>query len=128
MLVDGAVELSGGDSRLASFAHGAPRLNEPHLTGPRHPEASYQTAPVVGDRSHELDALALELLNGPLDVVAGEKELVMPFCRSRVAPRVNGKLSRRHESQPAIAREGTGKLQNVAEEGRRRLSVMRKNR
>lgn len=34
---------------------------------------------------------------------------------------------RRHESQPALARAGTRKFQDVAEEGRRRLDIMRGN-
>ena len=107
---------------------GAPRLDESHLAGPRHPEASDRTAPSVGDRIHELDALALELLNGPLDVVARQIELVLPLCRCRVAPRMNRELRRRHESQPAIGRMGRGELQDVAEEGSRCVGIMRENR
>ena len=125
--VDAAGGLSGSDGRLAGSAHRAPRLDEPHLARPRHRKASYQPAPVVGDRIHELDALAFKLLNGSLDVVAGEIELVLAFCRAWIAPRMNRELRRRHESQPALGGVGTWKFQDVAEEGRRRLGIMREN-
>ena len=118
----------GRTPQCAGSALGGTRLDEPHLTSPRNPEASCWTAPSVDDRIHELDALALELLNGLFDVVARQIELVLPFCRLRITARMNRELRRRHESQPTIARVGTGKLQNVAEEGRRGLGVMRENR
>jgi len=67
----------------------------------------------VADRAAELDALALELGDRRVDVIAHEIELVM----AGVVGRVDGQLGgRESEDEPAVAGVDRRELEDVADE------------
>src|SRR5215210_9402284 len=75
------------------------RLVETDLAGTRHREPGHQPPTFVGDRRGELDAALPQLLDGRLDVVAHEEELVTAGVAW-----VTRQLARRErEDQPAVA-------------------------
>src|ERR671915_244449 len=76
-----------------------------------------QAPALVLDRRHELDPLALQLLDAPLDVVAHEEQDVMP--RPAAPPRagMDRYLARRQgEDQPAVTGVHALEAQHVTEE------------
>ena len=75
------------------------------------------------DAAGELGALGRQLCDGLLDVVAHKRDLMM--CRPAIG-RVDAKLRRaRSEDEPALVRIDVRPAQHVAEEGPRRVGVVR---
>jgi len=95
------------------------RLVETELAGTRHREPGQQAPTFVGDRRGELDAALRQLLDGRLDVVAHEEELVTAGV-ARVARQLAG---REREDQPAVARVDGIEAKRVAKERARGIRV-----
>src|SRR5438128_4887577 len=100
-------------------------LVETDFAGSRHLELRHETEPFVLDRPHELDALLLELGDGPTDVVAHEEQLVLPGPTAPTRARVNTELARRErKDQPAGVGLHVLETEHVAEERAGRICIL----
>src|SRR5919108_751675 len=102
-----------------------PGLVKTDLARAGDPELRDPAPALILDRRDEVDPLALELLDGPLDVMAHEEQGVMSGPAAPAGAGVDGDLARRQgEDQPAVAGIDPLEAQHVAKELASSLGVL----
>ena len=94
------------------------RLVEAEFVAVGHPDGSRKPPAFLTDGSADVDALAFELSDGRLDVIAHEVELVV----TSIVRWMGGQLcGREREDRPPLARIRRRKLEHVSKERANRL-------
>ncbi len=84
-------------------------------------ERRHEAEPLVGDRPRELDPLALEFLNGCVDVVGHEVQLVAGVLIGGVCGQLGG---RQGKDEPPVAGIDRREFEHVSAEGANTLGVL----
>src|SRR6476659_2938914 len=101
-----------------------PRLVQPHLSPTRNLERRGEPPPLVGDLTCELDALALQICDGRVHVVAHQVKLMVGTLIGRVGRKL---CAWKSEDEPASARIDRVESECVAEERASTFGVVRKD-